>query len=144
MKILFIFFFLFEIILKKKKNGRKRLERKNCNSYRYDIFGIESSNEYNFLFYFDQLNNDVGASSGIGESIARKYAKEGMIVVLAARRLEKLEKIVKELKEGGSEVLAVQCDVADQSQVDNLFKVTMEKYKRVDVLVNNAGNEKIY
>eukprot|EP01091_Cochliopodium_minus_P001757 TRINITY_DN1169_c0_g1_i1.p1 TRINITY_DN1169_c0_g1~~TRINITY_DN1169_c0_g1_i1.p1 ORF type:complete len:252 (+),score=93.59 TRINITY_DN1169_c0_g1_i1:1-756(+) len=81
----------------------------------------------------------TGASSGLGESIARKYAKEGLIVVLAARRLEKLQQLEKEIKEGGGEALSVQCDVSNKQEVDNLFDVTIQKYKRVDVLVNNAG-----
>ena len=81
----------------------------------------------------------TGASCGLGEAMAKKFSKEGMIVVITARRLDRLQNVEKEIREQGGEVLSVQCDVSDKSQVDNLFSVTMEKYKRVDVLVNNAG-----
>ena len=77
----------------------------------------------------------TGASSGIGEATARLVAEQGALPVLAARRIDRLEAIAKEL--GGA--LAVQADVSDPEQVHHLVETTTEHYGRVDVLINNAG-----
>ena len=77
----------------------------------------------------------TGASSGIGEATARLVAEQGALPVLAARRIDRLEAIAKEL---GS-ALAIQADVSDPEQVHHLVKTTTERYGRVDVLINNAG-----
>lgn len=77
----------------------------------------------------------TGASSGIGERLARVFAAAGGRVVVAARRAERLDALVAELPDA----LAVQCDVADDDQCRALIATTIEHYGRVDVLVNNAG-----
>jgi NAD(P)-dependent dehydrogenase (short-subunit alcohol dehydrogenase family) len=77
----------------------------------------------------------TGASSGIGEATARLVAEQGALPVLAVRRIDRLETIAKEL--GGA--LAVQADVSDPEQVRHLVETTTERYGRVDVLINNAG-----
>src|SRR5919199_2861801 len=75
----------------------------------------------------------TGASSGIGEATARLVAEQGALPVLAARRIDRLEAIAKEL--GGA--LAIQADVSDPEQVHHLVETTTERFGRVDVLVNN-------
>ncbi|MEO0770729.1 MAG: SDR family oxidoreductase [Cyanobacteria bacterium J06649_4] len=81
----------------------------------------------------------TGASSGLGEATARRLAKSGAKLMLAARREEKLQSIVADIeKEGGSAKYQV-TDVGVRSQVDALAKATKEAYGKVDVLVNNAG-----
>ncbi len=77
----------------------------------------------------------TGASSGIGEATARLVAEQGALPVLAARRIDRLEAIAKEL--GGT--LAIQADVSDPEQVHHLVETTTERFGRVDVLINNAG-----
>ena len=81
----------------------------------------------------------TGASSGLGENFARALAAAGADVVLAARRKERLEAVQKELETQGRQVLAVACDVTDAADVDKLAAAALERFKKIDVLVNNAG-----
>jgi NADP-dependent 3-hydroxy acid dehydrogenase YdfG len=76
----------------------------------------------------------TGASSGIGEESARLFAAQGCKVVLAARRIEKLEQIVAEIKEKGGEAIAVATDVTEIEQIKNMFAKTMETYDKLDIL----------
>lgn len=78
----------------------------------------------------------TGASSGIGEATARQFAELGATVVLAARRIDRLTQLAKEL---GNQALAVEVDVADAKAVKSLFDQVISTYGRVDTLVNNAG-----
>lgn len=87
----------------------------------------------------DKVAIITGAGRGIGESTAKIFAKEGAKVVGCARNMERLQKVIDEIVESGGEATAVQVDVSKKEDVQKLFKVTMEKYGRVDVLVNNAG-----
>ena len=81
----------------------------------------------------------TGASGGIGESTARALAGAGATVVLSARRLDRLEEIVAEIRGGGGTAGAVACDVADVDQVRALVDRVEDDHGRCDVLVNNAG-----
>lgn len=81
----------------------------------------------------------TGASSGLGVWFARGLAEAGADVVLAARRVEKLEKVAASLGELGVRVSVVATDVTDEAQVQELVETTVEEFKRVDILVNNAG-----
>ena len=81
----------------------------------------------------------TGASSGLGEATARRLAKHGAKLMLAARREERLKELVNEIgKEGGTAKYQV-TDVTDRSQVEALARATKQAYDRIDVLVNNAG-----
>tara|TARA_B100000941_G_C28484380_1_gene544125 strand:+ start:53 stop:808 length:756 start_codon:yes stop_codon:yes gene_type:complete len=79
----------------------------------------------------------TGGGSGIGKASAQALSKDGYSVVITGRREEPLKMTAKEI--GTDNVLAVTCDVGNQDSVKNLFKVTFEKYGRLDVLFNNAG-----
>jgi NAD(P)-dependent dehydrogenase (short-subunit alcohol dehydrogenase family) len=81
----------------------------------------------------------TGASSGLGVDLARALAGAGMRVVIAARRLERLEALAAELEKEGAETLAVACDVSGETDVDSLVAATLSRFGHVDVLVNNAG-----
>ncbi|MDX1760657.1 MAG: SDR family oxidoreductase [Christiangramia sp.] len=78
----------------------------------------------------------TGASSGIGEAIARKLSSEKCKVVLASRSMDKLNKIQKELP---GESMVVEMDVSSSESVSKAFNKIIEKYKTVDILVNSAG-----
>lgn len=80
----------------------------------------------------------TGASKGIGEGIARVFARYGAKLVLAARS-DAVEKLAKELTDSGYEAIGVKTDVSDKESVDNLVKTAIEKYQTIDILVNNAG-----
>jgi short-subunit dehydrogenase len=81
----------------------------------------------------------TGASSGIGKATAREFAKHGSIVVLAARSEEILQDFEKELKQAGYEAFAVKTDVTFEEECRNLINKTVEKYGKIDILINNAG-----
>jgi NAD(P)-dependent dehydrogenase (short-subunit alcohol dehydrogenase family) len=81
----------------------------------------------------------TGASSGLGVVFARALAGAGASVVLAARRLDRIERLAAELGRDGTAALAVGCDVSKEGDVDRLVAATRERFGRADVLVNNAG-----
>lgn len=82
----------------------------------------------------------TGSSGGIGARIAKELAKEGTNVVLAARNVEKLSEIEKEIKEQkNGKVLTVQTDVTNKQHVEVLVNKAEEAFNHVDILVNNAG-----
>jgi len=80
----------------------------------------------------------TGASSGFGEACARIFASPGNRLVLTARRLEKLEKLKKELVEK-CPVHTVKLDVRDRAAVENVVASLPVEFRAIDVLVNNAG-----
>ncbi len=81
----------------------------------------------------------TGGGRGIGKGIARGMVAEGASVAIASRQSQTLEQTAAELSQGGASVLAVPADVADEAQVERLFGAVMERFGRLDVLVNNAG-----
>jgi NAD(P)-dependent dehydrogenase (short-subunit alcohol dehydrogenase family) len=85
----------------------------------------------------------TGASSGLGVGFARALAQAGACLVLAARRVDRLEALAAELGEAGVEVLPVACDVTDSSQVEALKDACLERFGKVDILVNNAGTTEV-
>jgi NADP-dependent 3-hydroxy acid dehydrogenase YdfG len=81
----------------------------------------------------------TGASSGIGESTAKLLARNGARVVLGARRKERIDAIAREISDSGGKALAAVVDVTKRAEVEALVKTAIDRFERVDVLVNNAG-----
>lgn len=81
----------------------------------------------------------AGASSGLGEATARRLAERGAKLMLAARREDKLKKLVEAIESDGGTAAYKVTDVTDRSQVEALIKATVGAYQRIDVLINNAG-----
>ena len=81
----------------------------------------------------------TGASSGIGEATAEALAREGAIVVIAARREERLQDLKHKIEDTGTRAMVVQCDVTDEGQAHELIRKANEEFGHVDILVNNAG-----
>jgi uncharacterized protein len=81
----------------------------------------------------------TGASSGIGQALARRFAAEGARVALVARRVDRLDALAEEVRRGGGEALVLRCDVADREQVFAAAKQVIDRFGSVDLLVNNAG-----
>ena len=81
----------------------------------------------------------TGAGSGIGRAVALALAENGYAVVLAGRRIEKLEETAAMAGPGSGRMLAVPADVGQPDSVDALFARTREKFGRLDLLFNNAG-----
>jgi 3-oxoacyl-[acyl-carrier protein] reductase len=91
-----------------------------------------------------KLSNKVavvtGASKGIGAAIARQLAAEGAsVVVNYYTSKEGADKVVSEIIAGGGKAVAVQADVSNERQIDEMFAKTKETYGKLDILVNNAG-----
>ena len=93
--------------------------------------------------YFDLTGRVAvvtGASAGLGLQMAKAFANQGANLVLLARRLNLLEENAKAIhEEYGVEVLPVACDITDTEKVKAAVAATMEKFGRVDILMNNAG-----
>lgn len=88
----------------------------------------------------DKVALVTGASRGIGKAAAIALVNQGAkVVVNYARSSEAAEAIVQEITAAGGEAIALQADVSQAEQVDNLIKQTLNKFGRIDVLVNNAG-----
>ncbi|MGB8492978.1 MAG: 3-oxoacyl-[acyl-carrier-protein] reductase [Candidatus Acidiferrum sp.] len=87
----------------------------------------------------DKVAVVTGASQGIGREIALALAEAGAKVVVAARNEEKLAALVQEIAGKGGEAFAVKLDVADAEQTKAAFKIILEKFGKVDILVNNAA-----
>ena len=81
----------------------------------------------------------TGASSGIGEATARALAAQGAKVALAARRLERLERLAAEIGGHGHTALAIQSDIADSEQAIAAVDRTVDELGGLDIVVNNAG-----
>ncbi len=81
----------------------------------------------------------TGASSGMGEAAAKHLATLGATVVLGARRGDKIENMAKDIQETGGKALAVAMDVTNLEQVKNLVDTAVQKFGRIDVILNNAG-----
>lgn len=81
----------------------------------------------------------TGASSGIGEATAKLLAGQGAILMLAARREERLKKLVQEIETSGGRASYQVTDVTKREALKELVEATTKKYDRLDVLINNAG-----
>ena len=81
----------------------------------------------------------TGASSGIGKACAEKFAQEGANLVLAARSADKLREVAENITRYGVKVLPVVTDVSVEEECKHLIKSAINKFGRIDVLVNNAG-----
>ncbi|MFY9570717.1 MAG: SDR family NAD(P)-dependent oxidoreductase [Blastocatellia bacterium] len=87
----------------------------------------------------DQVIVVTGASAGIGEATARRLARGGAIVVITARRADKLEALKRDIESSNGRSLAITSDVTSQQDRERLVQETMRAFGRIDVLVNNAG-----
>ncbi len=81
----------------------------------------------------------TGGGTGLGREMSLKLAREGAKVVIASRSMENLQGTANLIAEEGGTVLAVPTDVRDHAQVEALVKTTMEKFGRIDILINNAA-----
>lgn len=91
------------------------------------------------MSFTDKVILITGANSGIGQATAEFFAKEGAKLALIGRRAEKFESVVANIKNSGidTEPLIIVADVA--TDAERIISETIEKYGRLDVLINNAG-----
>jgi uncharacterized protein len=81
----------------------------------------------------------TGGSSGLGRALAEAFARAGANVVISARSADALETVAADLRQFGTNVLAIPADVTDQEQVEALVDQAVQRFGRIDVLVNNVG-----
>jgi 3-oxoacyl-[acyl-carrier protein] reductase len=82
----------------------------------------------------------TGASRGIGKAIAQRLAKDGFAVVINyASSAGEADEVVSKIKAEGGDAAAIKADVSDASQVEQLFAQTLDKFGRIDVVVQNSG-----
>ena len=81
----------------------------------------------------------TGGGTGIGRAAAEMFAREGCRVAVLGRRPEPLEKVAAGIRAAGGEAQAIQLDVADRAQVQKVAAALLSGWKRVDILINNAG-----
>ncbi|MBR1911920.1 MAG: SDR family oxidoreductase [Treponema sp.] len=93
--------------------------------------------------YFDlkgQVAVVTGCSTGLGVQMAHALANQGANIVAIARRKDKIEAVAKEIADTyGVETLAVQCDITDTARVEAAIDEVLAKFKRIDIVINNAG-----
>jgi len=81
----------------------------------------------------------TGGSRGIGRSLCREFARRGAKVVVASRKLEACEQLAQELQAQGTEAMAIACHVGQWDTLDSVVEQVLERFGRIDVLINNAG-----
>ena len=91
-----------------------------------------------------QLLNDksiivTGGGTGLGKSMALRFAELGANLVITSRRKEVIEKTAEELREHGGKALAIACDVRDPDQVNDMVSQTVNEFGKIDILLNNAA-----
>ena len=89
--------------------------------------------------FHDKIVVVTGGGRGIGRAIALAFGEAGASVVVAARNVNLLEEVVKEIKAMGGDAFYVKCDLTRDEDIFSLVKKTLERYGRIDILVNNAG-----
>ncbi|OQV18805.1 Dehydrogenase/reductase SDR family member 11 [Hypsibius exemplaris] len=81
----------------------------------------------------------TGASVGIGHAVAEALAKSGMNVVACARNVGKIEELAKSVGNAPGKIYPIKCDLTQETEILQMFKTIEEKFKHIDVLINNAG-----
>ena len=85
-----------------------------------------------------------GGSKGIGKAIALKYAQAGADVVICSRRIENLESAVIEAESNGFSLIPIECNTSNFDSIQSVVDLTMDKFGKVDILVNNAATNPYY
>ena len=81
----------------------------------------------------------TGSSRGIGEEVAKLYAKAGANVIVSSRRQEGINRVAEEINHQGGNAIAVECHIGDRSSIQSLFETIESKFGKLDILVNNAA-----
>lgn len=81
----------------------------------------------------------TGASGGIGSALARRFAQDGIQLVLCGRSAEKLEQVRTSLEDTGVETLLYPCDLTQEGAPEACIRAVLERFGRLDILVNSAG-----
>ena len=125
-----------------KKFSKQKLFENNFFK-KYNITLPTMKKQENVIKYKNKFKDKViiitGASSGIGKACAIEFANNKAKLVLAARREDELKKVENKINQEGGEAISVITDVKNIEDCKNLIDKTVEKYGKIDVLINNAG-----
>jgi NADP-dependent 3-hydroxy acid dehydrogenase YdfG len=103
-------------------------------------FYIIEARETHFMSKLkDKVVLITGASSGFGEDAALLFAEEGCKVVLAARRMDRLQDLAARIQDSGGEAIAMPVDIVNRADIENMVETTLDLYSHIDILFNNAG-----
>jgi NAD(P)-dependent dehydrogenase (short-subunit alcohol dehydrogenase family) len=86
----------------------------------------------------------TGASRGIGEAVAKTLAAHGAEVILASRKIDDLQRVEDEIIRAGGKAVSIACHTGEMDQIHHLFNEIKNKYKRLDILVNNAATNPFF
>jgi len=81
----------------------------------------------------------TGGGKGIGKEICLGLSKQGAKIVIAELDIENSNKVIEEIKDSGSEAIAIKTDISNENSVKNLILETIKKFNKIDILINNAG-----
>ena len=81
----------------------------------------------------------TGGGKGIGREICLGLSKQGAKIVIADLDIENSNKVIEEIKDSGSEAIAIKTDISNENSVKNLILETIKKFNKIDILINNAG-----
>lgn len=81
----------------------------------------------------------TGGGRGLGKQIAEGFAEAGANIVVCSRKVENCKEVSQQLQEKGTETLALKCDVTSPDDINNVVEKTLERFGRIDILVNNSG-----
>ncbi len=109
-----------------------------------NIFGDLASNYYlikerKMSRLKDKVCIVTGAASGMGKAEAIAFAQQGAKLIIADLNIELAQQVVDKIQQMGNEAFAFQVDVSQKSELENLINFTLEKFSKIDVLLNNAG-----
>ncbi|MFC4025207.1 3-oxoacyl-ACP reductase FabG [Oceanobacillus longus] len=91
------------------------------------------------MSFKDKVVVITGAGNGIGKLAAQKFAENGAIVVLSDINGDNAEQSATEINENGGQAMAIKADVSNENDIDNMVSKVIDKYKTIDILINNAG-----
>lgn len=92
----------------------------------------------------DQVAIITGGGTGLGKEIARQFARHGANIVIASRRMEHLEAGKADIEKEGTEVMIYQLDIREPSKIEELRDAVLDRFGKIDILVNNAAGNFLY
>jgi short-subunit dehydrogenase len=104
-----------------------------------ELWAYDEEDRMTQSIFKDKVVVITGASSGIGRELAFQLAAQGALLSLAARNVERLESVRAECERHGAKAIALITDVSEPVQCQELIRQTVERFSRLDVLINNAG-----
>jgi len=87
----------------------------------------------------DKVALVTGSANGIGQSIAKRFAKEGCDLIINDLYLDPAEKVAEEIKSLGREAIAIKADIGNSAEVNKMIETAADKFHKIDILVNSAG-----